>query len=165
MAVNPAATAGEGGLMTQAPGTPWATVEEIAWADAHGIDLSREVQAEHAAGVRIAAALIERAHKRRLRAIDRTIMRRADRLRDLHRRGQCAAERTQQERHEHRLSVRRDRDAAARWRPVCTCGWSGPAVTTRKKAEQQARYELALIFRPLSGAVEHTDDGARREVA
>jgi hypothetical protein len=154
--------------VTPAPGAPWATIEEIAWAEAHGLDLSREVQAEHAAGVRIAASLIDQARQRRLRAIDRVIAQRSDWLSGLHRRGQRAAERSQQERYEHRLSVERHRDAALpwqRWRPVCACGWSGPALTTREAAERRAREEREHIFRPLSEAVEHTSDGARREVA
>jgi hypothetical protein len=148
--------------VTPAPGAPWAAVEEIAWAEAHGLDLSAEVRAEHAAGVRIAAMLVDQARDRRLRAIDRAIAQRSDRLSDLHRRGQRATEVARQERREHRLSAERD---GRWWRPVCTCGWVGQASTTRERAERWARDEREHIFRPLSDAVEHTADTARREVA
>ncbi len=154
--------------VTMAPGAPWATIEEIAWADARGIDLSREVQAEHAAGVRIAASLIDQARQRQLRAIDRAIAQRSDLLSHLHQRGQRVAERTRLERREHRLTVERHRDTQQpwmRWRPVCTCGWVGPATSSREAAEQRARDEREHIFQPLSAAVEHTSDSARREVA
>ncbi len=155
-------------VVTPAPGAPWATVEEIGWADAHGIDLRREVQAEHAASVHIATSLIDQARQRRLRAIDRAIAERSDRLSDLHQRGQRVARRTRLERCEHRLSVERHRDTQQpwmRWRPVCTCGWVVPATSSREAAEQRARDEREHIFRPLSAVVEHTSDSARREVA
>ncbi len=147
---------------------PWATVEEIAWADAHGIDLSREVQAEHSVGVRIATSLIDQARQRRQRAIDRAIAQRSDRLSELQRRGQCVAERTHQERREHRLSAEPHRDERQpwmRWRPVCTCGWAGAATSSREAAAQRAREEREHIFRPLSEAVQHTGDSARRGTA
>ncbi len=137
----------------------WATAEEIAWAEAHGIDLSREVQAEHAAGIRIAGDLIEQARQRRLRAVDRAIAGRSDSLSDLQRRGREVAERTRQERRQHRLSVERHQDVAQpwrrRWRAVCACGWVGPTAPTREVAEQRAREEREHIFRPLSAAIEH----------
>jgi hypothetical protein len=134
---------------------PWATVEEIAWADAHGVDLSEWVRAEHVTGIRIAATLIERARQRRLRAIDRAIARRGDTLSELHRRGQHAAETTQQERREHRISVTRTTDRQ-RWQAVCTCGWVGRPAPTRQIAEGDADTERRYTFRPLSQAVEHT---------
>jgi len=148
-----------------ARGTVWATAAEIAWADAHGIDLSEWVRAEHAAGVRIAAALIDQARQRRPRAIDRAIDQRADWLSDLRERGLRAAEGM---RREHRLSVERHRDAQQpwmRWRPTCTCGWVGAGTSSRVAAEQRAREERDHIFRPLSETVEHTSEIARREAS
>ena len=143
----------------------WATAEEIAWADAHGIDLSEWVRAEHAAGIRIAADLIEHAQRRRLRAIDAAIGRRGYWLRSLHERGQRAADRTRQERREHRLSVERYHDMerpGLRWRPMCSCGWTGAPVMTRKAADAAAREEREHLFRPLSDTIEHTGAGTRR---
>ena len=140
------------------------TAEELAWAEAHGIDMDREVRTAHDAGVRIAACLIDQARQRRLRAIDRAIGRGSDRLSDLHRRGQRAAVRARRERREHQVSVARTEDGL-RWQPVCGCGWAGQPTPTLAAAERVAREEQARIFRPLSEAVEHTDATARSEVA
>lgn len=141
------------------PRAPWAYAEEIAWANARGIDLSRELRAEHAAGVRIAAALAEQARQRRLRAIDRAIAERSDWLNDLHQLGQRAADRTRREHHDHRLNTAPYRDAERpwlRWRPVCVCGWAGPPTMIRRDAERRARQEREHIFRRLSQSVQHT---------
>jgi len=143
-----------------------ATAEEIVWADAHGIDLRRECEAERSAGVRIASALIDQARQRRLRAIDRAIARRGDWLSELHQEGQHVAERTQQERREHQLSAEPYRDAGQpwmRWRPVCACGWAGPPTSSREEATQQARNERSHLFRMLNEALQHT--AAREEAA
>jgi hypothetical protein len=144
---------------------PWATDAGIAWAEAHGIDLRCEIEAERAAGIRIAASLINQARQRRLRAIDRAIARRGDRLSELHRCGLRAAETTRRERREHRLTVERVNARRDTWRAVCACGWVGSALTSRKAAERRVREERAHIFRPMSSAVEHTTEGAQQEAA
>jgi hypothetical protein len=141
--------------------TRWATAEEIAWAEAQGIDLRVELQAERSAGIRIAATLIDRARRRRLRAIDRAAARRGDWLSELHASGLRAAERTQQELREHRVGTARASGSTG-WVPVCSCGWVGPPVDSRWAADRAAREELARMFGALSEAAGHTDGVAER---
>ena len=140
------------------------TAEEIAWADAHGIDLNEWFRAEHAAGVHIAATLIDRARRRRLRALDRAIVRRGDALSELHASGLRAAERTAAERREHRVSVARAEDGTG-WQPVCSCGWVGRPAAPRRLADQDAWLERVRMFRMLSEVFEHSASASRREVA
>jgi hypothetical protein len=127
------------------------------------VDLRVELQAERSAGIRIAAKLIDRARRRRLRAIDRAAARRGDWLSELHASGLRAAERTQQERRQHRvLTARAGRSG---WQPVCSCGWVGGPAATRRAADQAARDELVCMFGALSEAVRHTGGTAPQGLA
>lgn len=130
---------------------PWASCEELAWADAHGLDLSAWVRAEHAAGIRVAAGLANAAHARLLRRLDKQLAARDDELGELYRRGVTAQTDLEAERKRHRLSIAR----WPNWHPVCSCGWEGRLSTTRKSAERDLSLERDYLFRALAPKVEH----------
>lgn len=127
--------------------SPWANPAEIEWADAHGVDLAWELRLELIDGARVHGQNVKALRAKYDERIERQLAGATGNLGDLYRRGLAETGRVKAMKAAHRLRIETiPADYPRSYRAVCSCGeWTGPAVSTKKRAEEHARDERGVI--------------------